>query len=155
MPRFLNKIIVHFSPGKGQFSFQFQRKAMPKNVQTTIQLHSFHMLARLCSKSFKLGFSSAWTKKFQMYKLDWKRQRNQRSNCQQSLDPEKAKFQEKKTFTSVFLIMPKPLNVWITKKLWKILKWMRTPDHHTCLLRNLYAGQEATVSTGHETISHL
>ena len=32
--------------GKSQFSFQFQRKAMPKNVQTTAQLHSFHMLAR-------------------------------------------------------------------------------------------------------------
>ena len=32
--------------GKGQFSFQSQRKAMPKNVQTTAQLHSFHMLAR-------------------------------------------------------------------------------------------------------------
>ena len=34
------------------------RKAMPKNVPTTIQLHTFHILARLCSKSFKLGFSS-------------------------------------------------------------------------------------------------
>ena len=41
--------------GKSQFSFQSQRKAMPKNVQTTKQLHSFHMLVRLCSKSFKLG----------------------------------------------------------------------------------------------------
>ena len=44
--------------GKGQFSFQCQRQAMPKNVQTTIQLCSFHMLARICSKYFKLGFSS-------------------------------------------------------------------------------------------------
>ena len=44
--------------GKGQFSFQSQRKAMPKNVQTIIQLHSFHMLERVCSKFFKLGFSS-------------------------------------------------------------------------------------------------
>ena len=43
---------------KGQFSFQSQRRAMPKNVQTTIKLHSFHMLfiVRLCSKFFKLGF---------------------------------------------------------------------------------------------------
>ena len=44
--------------GKGLFSFQSQRRAMPKNFPATIQLHSFHMLARLCSKSFKLGFSS-------------------------------------------------------------------------------------------------
>ena len=44
--------------GKGQFLFQSQRKAMPKNVQTTAQLCSFHMLARSCSKSTKLGFNS-------------------------------------------------------------------------------------------------
>ena len=43
---------------KCQFSLQSQRKAMPKNVQTTVQLRSFHMPARLCSKSFKLGFNS-------------------------------------------------------------------------------------------------
>ena len=38
------------------------------------------------------------------------------------------------------------------KKLWKILKEMGIPDHLTCLLRNLYAGQEATVRTGHEAM---
>ena len=37
-------------------------------------------------------------------------------------------------------------------KLWKILKEMGIPDHLTCLLRNLYAGQEVTVRTGHETM---
>ena len=42
---------------------------MPKNVQITIQLDLFHMLARLYSKSFNLGFSSAWTENFQIYKL--------------------------------------------------------------------------------------
>ena len=46
--------------------------------------------------------------------------------------------------------MPKPFTVWITK-LWKILKEMGIPDHLTCLLRNLYSGQEATVRTGHGT----
>ena len=44
--------------GTGQFSFQSQRRAMANNVQTIIQLCLFHMLARLCSKSFKLGFNS-------------------------------------------------------------------------------------------------
>ena len=48
--------------------------------------------------------------------------------------------------------MPKPLTVWITTN-WKILKEMGIPDHLTCLLRNLYTGQEATVRTGHETIA--
>ena len=56
--------------GKGQFSFQSQRKAMPKNVQTTVQLCLFHMLKRSCSKTIKGGFKSTWIKSFQMYKLD-------------------------------------------------------------------------------------
>ena len=42
--------------GLEKFSFQSQRRAVPKNVQTSVQLGSFNMLARLCSKSFKLGF---------------------------------------------------------------------------------------------------
>ena len=46
--------------------------------------------------------------------------------------------------------MPKPLTVWITIN-WKILKEVGIPDHLTCLFRNLYAGQEATVRTEHGT----
>ena len=53
--------------------------------------------------------------------------------------------------TSALLTIPKPLTVWVTKILWKILQEMGTPDHLSCLLRNLYADQEATVRTGHET----
>ena len=56
----------------------------------------------------------------------------------------------RKTSISALLTMPKPLTVWITK-LWKLLKEMGIPEHLTCLLRNLYAGQEATVRTGHGT----
>ena len=47
--------------------------------------------------------------------------------------------------------MPKPLTVWITIN-WKILKETGIPDHLTCLLRNLYAGQEATVRIRHGTV---
>ena len=57
----------------------------------------------------------------------------------------------RKTSISALLTMPNPLTVWITI-LWKILKAMGMPDHLTCLLRNLYTGQEATVRTGHGTI---
>ena len=56
----------------------------------------------------------------------------------------------RKTSISALLIMPKPLTVWITIN-WKILKEMGIPDHLTCLLINLHAGQEATVRTGHGT----
>ena len=47
--------------------------------------------------------------------------------------------------------MPKPLAVWITTNCGKFLKEMGIPDHLTCLLRNLYEGQEATVRTGQGT----
>ena len=56
--------------GKGQFSFQSQRKAMPKKAQTTIQLYSSHTLAKQCSKFSKPGFSNMWTVNFQMSKLN-------------------------------------------------------------------------------------
>ena len=53
-------------------------------------------------------------------------------------------------FCTALLTMPKPLTVWITTN-WKILQEMGITDHLTCLLRNLYAGQEPTVRTGHGT----
>ena len=56
----------------------------------------------------------------------------------------------RKTSISALLTMPKPLTVWITIN-WKILKEMGIPAHLTCLLRNLYVGQEATVRTRHRT----
>ena len=56
--------------GKVQFSFQSQRKAMPKNVQTIAQLHSPHTLAKWCSKFSKQGFNNMWNMNFQMFKLD-------------------------------------------------------------------------------------
>ena len=59
-----------------------------------------------------------------------------------------------KTSISALLTMPKSLTVWVTIN-WKILKEMGIPDHLTCLLRNLYANQEATVRTGHGTTDWL
>src|SRR5574338_1483123 len=56
----------------------------------------------------------------------------------------------RKASISALLTMPKPLTVWITIN-WKILQEKGIVDHLTCLLRNLYAGQEATVRTGHGT----
>ena len=63
---------------------------------------------------------------------------------------EKARELKKKKSTSASLTMLKALIVWITTN-WKILKEMGVPDHLTCLLINLYAGQKATV-TGHGTM---
>ena len=67
-----------------------------------------------------------------------------------SIRSSKKQESSRKTSTSALLTMPKPLTLWITIN-WKILKEQGIPDHLTCLLRNLCAGQEATVRTGHET----
>ena len=61
---------------------------------------------------------------------------------------EKARELQTSIYFCSLLTMPKPLTVWITIN-WKILKEMGIPNHLTCLLRNLYADQEATVRTGH------
>ena len=55
----------------------------------------------------------------------------------------------RKTSISALLTMPKAFDCVDHNKLWTILKEMGIPDHLTCLLRNLYAGKEATVRTGH------
>ena len=64
-----------------------------------------------------------------------------------SVGSSKKQESSRKTSTSALLTMPKSLIVWITTN-WKVLQEMGIPDHLTCLLRNLYAGQEATVRTG-------
>ena len=62
-----------------------------------------------------------------------------------------SKNQQSSRKTSALLTMPKPSTVWITTNCGKSLKEMGIPDNLTCLLRNLYGGQEATVRTGHGT----
>ena len=80
-----------------------------------------------------------------MFKLDFKlkRQRNQRSNCQLCWIIKKAKEFQKNVYFC-FIDYAKAFDYVGHNKLWKILKEMGIPDHLTCLLRNLYAGQEAS-----------
>ena len=108
--------------GKGHFSFQSQRKAMPKNVQPTVQLHSFHMLARSRSKSFKLGFSSMGTMNFQMYKLDFEKAEESEIKLPTLIGPWRKQGTSRKTAASTSLTMLKPLTVWITMNCRKFLK---------------------------------
>ena len=122
---------------KGQFSFQSQKRAMSKSVQTTIPLHSFHMLTRLYSKSFKLCFSSTWTENLQMYKLDLEKVEGPANICWVI---EKAREIHKYIYF-FFTGCTKAFYCVDHHKLWKILKELGIPDHLTCLLRNLFEGQ--------------
>ena len=99
--------------GKGQFSFQFQRKGMPKNVQATTQLYSFNILARSCSKSFELAFSTMW---IEMYKLDLEKAEEPEINFPTTIGSQRKQgSSRKKKSTPVSLTVLKPLTVWITE----------------------------------------
>ena len=89
-----------------------------------------------------------WTVNSRCSSWLYKRQRNQRSNCQHSLDHTESKRIPRKHL--LHWLHWTPLTVCIETN-WKILQEMEKPDHLTCLLKNLYAGQEATLRTGHRT----
>ena len=115
--------------GKGQFSFQFQRKAMPKNAQTTTQLHSSHMLVKQCSKFSKPGFSNKWTVNFQMFKLVLEKAEESGIKLPTFAGSWKKQESSRKSSISALLTMPKPLTVWITincGKFWKRWEYQTT-----------------------------
>ena len=85
-----------------------------------------------------------------MFKLDLEKVEEPEMKLPASDGPSKKQESSRKASTSALLTVPTPVTGWITTN-WKILKEMGVPDHLTCLLRNLYAGQEATVRTGHGT----
>ena len=118
-----------FGTGKGQFSFQSQRKAMPKNAQTTTQLHSSHMLVKDCSKFSKPGLTSMWSMNFRMFKLNLEKAEKPEIKLPTFTRSSKKQESSRKTSTSALLTMPKPLTVWITinrGKFWKRQEYQTT-----------------------------
>ena len=87
---------------------------------------------------------------FQMFKLVLEKQRSQKSNANICWIIEKAR-EFQKSIYFCFIDYVKAFDCVDHHRLWKIPKEMGIPDHLTCLLRNLYAGQETTVRTGHGT----
>ena len=108
------------------------------------------MSAWLCWKSFRLGFSSTWTKNFQMYKLGFKEAEEPEIKLPASFQSQKKQENSRKTSSSALLTTLKHLTL-DHNRLWKSLKEIRVPDSLTYTLRNLYVGQEATVRTWHGT----
>ena len=111
---------------KGQFSFQSQRKAKPKNTQTTTQLHSSHIMLKILQASLQQyvnhelpdvqdGFRKDRGTKDQIASINWiieKARKTSTSRC----------FRSRKTSTSALLTMLKLLTVWITTNCGKFLK---------------------------------
>ena len=127
------------------------KKGNAKEYQTTAQLHSSHTLIKSCSKFSKPGFSNTLTMNFHMFKLVLENAEELEIKLPTSTGSLK-KQEFLKSISFCFIDYAKAFDCVDHHKLWEILKEMGILDHLTCLLRNLYAGQEATVRTGHGTI---
>ena len=89
---------------------------------------------------------------FQMFKLDLEKAEEPEIELPTSTGSSKKQEGSRKTSISALLTYAKAFDCVDHNKLWKILQKMGIPDHLTCLLRNLYAGQEATVTSEHGTM---
>ena len=115
--------------GKDLSTSQSQRRAVPKNAPTTVQLCSFHTLARLCAKSYKVGFSSMWTENSRKYKLDFKGAEELEIKLLTWAGLWRKPESSSRTSTSASLTTQKPLIVSTTTKYGKSLKkweWLTT-----------------------------
>ena len=137
--------------GKGQFSFQSLRRAMPKSVQTIAQLHSSHMLVKQCSKFSKLGFNSVWTENFQVFKLDLEKAEEPEIKLPTPVGSQKKQESSRKNIYFCFIDYGKALDCVDHHKLWKILRNGHTRSPYLPHEKPVYAGQEATVKIKHGT----
>ena len=92
-----------------------------------------------------------WTVNFQMFKLDLEKAEEPVIKLPTSVVSLKKQESSRKTIYFCFIDYTKAFDCADHNKLWKVFKEMGISDHLTCLLRNVYAGQETTVRTGHGT----
>ena len=124
------------------------------NAKECSNYHTIELISHASNAQNSPSQASAICEPWTSWRSSWfqKRQRNQRSNCQHPLDHGKSKrTPPPKKIYFCFIDYAKAFDCVDHNKLWKILQEMGIPDHLLCLLRNLYAGQEATVRTGHGT----
>ena len=136
--------------GNTSVSIPIPKKGNAKECSNYRTISLISHASKVMLKIFQARLQLTWTVNFQMFKLDLEKAEEPEIKLPTSVGSSKKQESSRKTSTSALLTMPKPLTVWITTD-WKILKEMGIPDHLTCLLRNLYAGQEETVKTGHRT----
>ena len=114
------------------------------------------MLLRLCSKSFKPGFSSKWTENFQKYKLGLEKAGEPEIKLPTFVESQRKQRNSRKNIYC-FIYYAKAFDCVDHNKLLKILQEIKVPDYLTCLLRNLYAMSKAIAGTdtGQQTGSKL
>ena len=151
MPTNLENSAVATGLERVSFHSNSKERQCQRMLKLPHNLHSSHTLVKQCSILSKPVFKNTWTVKFQMFKLALEKAEEPKIKLPTSVRSLKKQESSRKRSISALLTMPKPLTVWITINCGKFLE-MGMPDHLTCLLRNLYAGQEATVRTRHETM---
>ena len=109
------------------------------------------MLVKSCSKFSKPGFSNTWTVNFQMLKLVLEKEEEPGIKLPRLAGSSKKQESSRKNIYFCFIDYAKAFDCVDHNKLWEIFQEMGIPDHLIWLLRNLYAGQEATVRPGHGT----
>ena len=126
-------------------TFQSKRKAMPKNVHTTALIsHASKVMLKILQARLQQNVN----RKLPDVQAGFRKGRGTRDQIANICwIMEKAR-EFQKNISFCFIDYTKAFDCVDHNKLWKILKEMGLPDHLTCLLRNLYAGQEATVRTG-------
>ena len=129
-----------------------QRKAMPKNAQTTTQLIAFiSHTSKVMLKILQARLQQHMNRELPDVQARFRKGRGTRAQIANIRWIIKKAGEFQKNIYFCFIDYDKAFDCVDHNKLWKILKEMGIPDHLTCLLRNLYAGQEATVRTGHGT----
>ena len=125
---------------------------MPKNAKTTTQLHSSHMLAsKVMLKILQARLQQYMNCKLLAVQAGFRKGRGTRDQIASILWIMGKAREFQKNIYFCFIDYAKAFDCVDHNKLWKILEEMGIPEHLTCLLRNLSAGQEATVRTGHGT----
>ena len=123
---------------------------MPKNTQTTAQLHSSHT-SKVILKILQARLQQFVDPELIDVQAGFRKGRGTRDQIANICWIIKKAREFQKNIYFCFIDYAKAFDYMDHNKLWKILKEMGIPDHLTCLLRNRYADQEATVRTGHGT----
>ena len=125
------------------------KKSKAKDCSNYCTIALISHASNVMLKIFQARLQQYMTMKFEMFKLVLEKAEEPEIKLPTFAGSWKKQESSRKTSISALLSMPKPLTV-DHNKLWKIMKEMGIPDHLSCLLRDLYAGQETTVRTGHE-----
>ena len=137
--------------GKGQFSFQPQRKAMSKECSNYRTIALISHASKVILKILQARLQQYVNRELSDVQAGFREGRGTRDQIANICWIMEKATEFQKNIYFCFIDYAKAFDSVDHNKLWKILQEIEIPDHLTCFLRNLYAGQEARIRTGHGT----